>query len=108
MRLCVCGARTVLDSEVFSEVLMSLYQRRWWSLEPAVRGACITVSVGSISWDSLYSEPSRMKSLVCFLRTPESIAPDRCLWRMGIGVLPNFSRLLEPDVPMGVARASWF
>lgn len=40
--------RIVLDTEVLSEGLMSLYQRRWWSLEPTVKGSCMITSVGSI------------------------------------------------------------
>lgn len=35
--------------EILSEGLVSLYQRRWWSLEPTARGSCFTISVGSTS-----------------------------------------------------------
>lgn len=59
-----------------------------------------------LGWASI--EPPGMKSLVFFLGTLESAAPGRFLWRMGVGILPNFSSLLEPDVAMRVARASWF
>ena len=54
--------------------------------------------------------PDLYLSMAWRLGTPtvDSSAPDRSLWQMGVGMLPNFSRLLEPDVALSVARASWF
>lgn len=99
--------RTVLDIEVLSEGLMSLYPRRWWSLEPTVKGSCRITSVGSISQGGLYSNPSETKSLLCFLRA-RVICPHIDISGAWGRMLPKLQQLLEPDVVMGVARASWF
>ena len=80
----------MLDVEVLSEGLVSLYQRRWWSLEPTGKGSCMTTSVGSISQGGLYSNPSGTKSLVCFL-SARVIGPIQTSLVDGAGCSPNFS-----------------
>lgn len=84
------GPRPVLDTEVFSEGLVSLSQRGWWSLEPTVT---LTVSAVPFLRVGLYSETPGMKPLV--YEAP-SVLPENSIVNCSTQIfLENGARMLQ-------------